>query len=205
MELTIADRRGEAQEPAGGRPQQGLDDRVKPDGNDRISITLPAASSCTDSKSICTHDDRKLSHSTSASVAGPVGISVADARVQEAAGAVLAFTVSLSRAPTSNVTVNYATSDGTATAGADYTATSGTLTISAGSTSGSIDVTVLDDSHDDGGETLTLTLSNASNGTLTDSTATGTIENSDPLPRALLARFGRTAGGARGRARGGAD
>ena len=53
-------------------------------------------------------------------------------------------------------------------------------------------MTVLDDSHDDGGETLTLTLSNASNGTLGDSTATGTIENSDPLPKALVARFGRT-------------
>ena len=101
--------------------------------------------------------------------------------------------MSLSRSSGSNVTVDYATSDGTATAGADYTATSGTLTISAGSTEASVDVTVLDDSHDDGGETLTLTLSNASNGTLSDSTATGTIENSDPLPKALIARFGRTA------------
>ena len=101
--------------------------------------------------------------------------------------------MSLSRSSGSNVTVDYATSDGTATAGADYTATSGTLTISAGSTSATVDVTVLDDSHDDGGETLTLTLSNAANGTLGDSTATGTIENSDPLPKALMARFGRTA------------
>ena len=102
--------------------------RVKPDGKERISITLPAAASCSDNKSICTHDERKLSHSTSASVAGPVGSSIADARVQEAAGAVLALTVSLSRSPTSSVTVDYATSDGTATAWADYTATSGTLT-----------------------------------------------------------------------------
>ena len=101
--------------------------------------------------------------------------------------------MSLSRSSGSNVTVDYATSDGTATAGADYTATSGTLTISAGSTSATVDVSVLDDSHDDGGETLTLTLSNAANGTLGDSTATGTIENSDPLPKALMARFGRTA------------
>ena len=101
--------------------------------------------------------------------------------------------MSLSRSAGSNVTVDYATSDGTATAGADYTATSGTLTISAGSTSATVDVTVLDDSHDDGGETLTLTLSNASNGVLTDATATGTIENSDPLPKALIARVGRTA------------
>ena len=166
---------------------------VEPDGNDTISITLPATTSCSSNRAICTGDGRKLSHSTSATVAGPPSISVADATVTEAAGAVLAFTVSLSRSSSSNVTVDYATSDGTATAGADYTATSGTLTISAGSSSATVEVTVLDDSHDDGGETLTLTLSNAANGTLGDSTATGTIENSDPLPKALMARFGRTA------------
>ena len=167
--------------------------RVDPKGNEQVSITLPATTNCSTSGAICTGDGRKLSHSTSATIAGPPSISVADATVTEAAGAVLAFTVSLSRSSGNNVTVDYATSDGTATAGADYTATSGLLTIDAGSTSTTVDVTVLDDSHDDGGETLTLTLSNPSNGTLNDATATGTIENSDPLPKALVARFGRTA------------
>ena len=42
------------------------------------------------------------------------------------------LTVSLNHASDKDVTVDYATSNGTATAGADYTATSGTLTISAG-------------------------------------------------------------------------
>ena len=50
---------------------------------------------------------------------------------------------------------------------------------------------MLDDSHDEGDEALTLRLSNASGGRLADAEATGTIENTDPLPRALLARFGR--------------
>ena len=167
--------------------------QVDPKGNERVTITLPATTNCNNSGAICTSDSRKLSHATSATIAGPPSISVADATVTEAAGAVLAFTVSLSRSSGNNVTVDYATSDGTATAGADYTATSGLLTIDAGSTSATVDVTVLDDSHDDGGETLTLTLSNPSNGTLNDATATGTIENSDPLPKALVARFGRTA------------
>ena len=40
---------------------------------------------------------------------------------------------------------------------------------------------------------MTLTLSIASSGQLTDTEATGTIANHDPLPRALVARFGRTA------------
>ena len=55
------------------------------------------------------------------------------------------FTVSLSAASGRDITVDYATSNGTATAGADYTATSGTLTISAGATSGSFNVPVLAD------------------------------------------------------------
>ena len=113
--------------------------------------------------------------------------------MEEAAGAVLAFAVSLSRAASARLTIDYATSDGSASAGSDYTSTSGTLTINAGSSSATIDVRVLDDSHDEARETLTLTLSNASNGTITDGTATGTITNHDALPAALVARFGRTA------------
>ena len=165
--------------------------RVKPEGTGQISITLPATTNCSSSEAICTHDKRKLSHSTSDTVLGPVGISIDDAEVEEGANAVLAFAVALSHAASSQLTIDYATSDGTATAGADYTATSGTLTIDAGSSSGRIEVPVLDDSHDEGEETMTLRLSNPSEGRLADAEATGTIENTDPLPRALLARFGR--------------
>ena len=166
---------------------------VDPTDNGGVSITLPETTNCNNAGAICTDDGRKLNHSTSDSVQGPVGISVSDARVEEAAGAVLAFAVTLSRSASSPITINYATSDGSATAGADYTAASGILTIESGSSSGSIEVTVLDDSHNDGEETLTLTLSNASSRVLTDATATGTIENHDAMPRALIARFGRTA------------
>ena len=166
---------------------------VDPTGNGGVSITLPETTNCSNAGAICTDDGRKLNHSTSDSVQGPVGISVSDARVEEAAGAVLAFAVTLSRSASSHITINYATADGSATAGADYTAASGILTIESGSSSGSIEVTVLDDSHNDGEETLTLTLSNASSGVLTDATATGMIENHDAMPRALIARFGRTA------------
>ena len=84
-------------------------------------------------------------------------MSVADARVREAAGATLTFAVTLNRASPATVTVNHATSDATATAGADYEAKSGTLTFSPGDTSKSVVVNVLDDAHDEGEETLTLT------------------------------------------------
>ena len=105
----------------------------------------------------------------------------------------LSFKVKLGRTASDTVTVKYATSDVTATAGEDYRSANGTLSFAAGETEKTVTVTVLEDSHNDDGETLTLTLSNASGAYLADATATGTIHNSDPLPRALMARFGRAA------------
>ena len=120
-----------------------------------------------------------LSHSTEERVEGPPAISVSDATVQEAEGATLEFSVTLSHASSRTVTVSYATQDGTATAGLDYTATSATLTFNAGDLSQTVEVTVLTDSEDEGQETLTLTLSNPSQATLGDGTGTGTIENGE--------------------------
>ena len=122
-------------------------------------------------------------------------ISVADARANEGEGASVAFQVSLSRAFTSTshrVTVDYATADGTATAGSDYTATSGTLTFAAGETSKTVSVVILDDSHDEGAETFTLRLSNPAGARIGDGEATGTIANADLLQKMWLSRFGRT-------------
>ncbi len=168
---------------------------VRPTSVGDVTITLLAGRACAVSGAICTKGEnrRQLTNSPSATVAGPVGIAVTDARVEEGAGAVLAFAVTLSRAASGTLTVDYQTANGSAQAGVDYTAASGTLTFRAGESSQTIEVGVLDDAHDEGEETLTLTLSNASSGRLTDGEATGTIENADPLPRALLARFGRAA------------
>ena len=165
---------------------------VEPSEWSDIAISLPGGRACTSSGGICTADDRRLSNSPNAAVQGPAALSVADARAREGTDATLDFTVSLSRASSQTVTVDYATSDGTATAGADYTATSGTLTFVPGDVSETVSVPVLDDAHDDDGETLTLTLSNASGARIRDGEATGTIENSDAIPKAWLARFGRT-------------
>ncbi len=132
---------------------------------------------------------RRVSRSTP----GPArSVTVADAEVEEGVGAELAFAVKLDGPALYRTTVDYRTSDGTATAGEDYTATSGTLSFAAGETSKTVSVPVLDDAHDEGSETLTLTLSNPSGAYLADGTATGTITNSDLMPRAWLARFGRT-------------
>ena len=165
---------------------------VEPDSYGAVTIRLPQTVGCAATGAICTGDDRPLSHGLSATVAGPVGISVGDARVEEDEGALLAFVVTLSRAASGALTVDYATADGSAQAGVDYTGASGTLSFEAGASSKTIAVAVLDDAHDEGEETLTLTLSNASGAWIQDGVATGTIQNSDPLPRAWLARFGRT-------------
>ena len=120
-------------------------------------------------------------------------LSVDDASVSEGPGATLAFAVTLDRTRDREVRVKYATSDGTATQGDDYTGVSGTLRFAPGETSKTVSVTVLDDAHDEGSETLTLTLSSPRHAVIDDDTAVGTIVNSDPLPNAWLSRFGRAA------------
>ena len=125
-------------------------------------------------------------------VVEPLSLSVQDATAAEAAGATVDFTVTLSRASAETVTVDYATSNGTATADEDYTETSGTLTFAADDLSKTIAVPILDDALNEGNETFTLTLSNASGARVADGEATGTIENSDPLQTMWLSRYGRT-------------
>lgn len=114
-----------------------------------------------------------------------VTVDIADATVMEGNNGTrdLVFPVTLSAAPTENVTVDYASSDGSATAGSDYVAVDGTLTILAGLTSVSIVVSVNGDAVEEADETLILALSNPSRGlNLGTSSATGTIQNDDMPP-----------------------
>ena len=115
-------------------------------------------------------------------------LSVADASVTEGNSGThqLAFAVSLSAAATAPVTVAYATSDGTATAGSDYTATHGTVTFAAGETSKVVNVSVLGDTVVEANETLNLTLSTPSGATLAHGSAVGTIINDDTAPLPTL-------------------
>ena len=108
-------------------------------------------------------------------------ITVDDPSVGETGGT-MTFTVSLSAAADVDVSVDYATSDNTATDAADYTGTTGTATILAGDTSTTVDVAILDDFTYEGDETLNLDLSGEVNGSLIDAQGQGTITEEDPAP-----------------------
>jgi Calx-beta domain/FG-GAP-like repeat/Metallo-peptidase family M12B Reprolysin-like len=84
--------------------------------------------------------------------------------VAEGAGSV-AIPVQRHVGSTGAVSVNYATSSGTATSGLDFTATSGTLNWAAGDTSvQTINVPIIQDSIVEGSEIFTVTLSGATGG-----------------------------------------
>ncbi len=108
-------------------------------------------------------------------------LTVADATVAEGNSGtkVMTFTVTLSSAATSAVTVAYATSNGTATAASDYASATGTLTFAPGETTKTIQVTVNGDTAVEGNETVNLTLSSPTGATIADGSAVGTITNDD--------------------------
>ena len=168
---------------------------IEPSGVGDVTVTLAGGRACGTTGAICTALGKVLSNTPTATIEGPAALSVADARAHENADATIDFIVSLDRAAYGTVTVDYATADGSATAGEDYTAASGTLSFAAGETEKTVAVALLDDAKDEGEETFALNLSNASGAYIADGSATGTIVNSDPLQQAWLARFGRTVAG----------
>ncbi len=125
------------------------------------------------------------------------GLRVHGASAREAAGATLAFRVTLSPHSEAPVTVQYRTGEDPhntprAVAGEDYVATEGMLTFEPGETGKTVEVDVLADDHDEGFETMRLFLENAEGARIDTASALGVIKNSGPIPKAWIARFGRT-------------
>ncbi len=109
-----------------------------------------------------------------------VGISFLRARSEASEGdESVEFIIRLGTASDREVTVDFATSAGTAAAGADYEDTTGTLRFPAGTTELSLQVPVIDDDADEAEETFTVTLSDPSNATIGVGEATGVIEDDD--------------------------
>ena len=111
---------------------------MTPDGDGDVTFALTTNAACA-AGGICTADGTVLTQVPAAwTIPGPSGdsssLSVADAEATEEEDSTMAFVVTLDPAASDTVTVDYATSDGSAEAGNDYTATSGTLSFSAGET-----------------------------------------------------------------------
>ena len=114
-------------------------------------------------------------------------ISVANGSVVEGSTgtAILNFTVSLSAPNKDPVTVNFATSDGSATAGVDYVAASGTVTFPSNTISQTVPVSVNGDAIFENDETINITLSNPTGATIAQAAAIGTITDDDSVSLAI--------------------
>ncbi len=123
-------------------------------------------------------------------------LAIADAATSEgnAGTKLLSFTVTLTPASASTVTVSAQTSNGTATAPSDYSALGPTLlTFTPGQVSKVVDVTILGDVSPEASETFTVTLSGATNANIADATAVGVIQDDDGPARTFVSATGSDA------------
>ena len=86
-------------------------------------------------------------------------LSIADKTIADETGVSSDIVVTLASPSEQTITVDFATSDGTATATNDYVASSGTLTFNSGETTKNIPITMVQDAIDELDETFTVTLS----------------------------------------------
>ncbi len=144
--------------------------------NETVNLTLSGASNCTigtpNPTTITITDDD--AQPTVAFVGAPY---------THAESGMQTVTVSLTGCSSQTVTINYATSNGTATAGQDYTAASGTLTWLPGQTGNrTFDVLITSDMTDEPDETVNLTLSGAVNTLITGTNPTTLTILDDDVP-----------------------
>ncbi|HEU4593975.1 MAG TPA: HYR domain-containing protein [Pyrinomonadaceae bacterium] len=129
----------------------------------------------------------------------PPTININDATVTEPAtgSASASFTVTLSHPFTQPVTVSFTTANGganPATAGTDYTPTNGTVTFNAGETVQTVNVAALADGDaGEADETFLVNLSGATNGTIGDGQAVGTITDESVASAVIISEL-RTSG-----------
>lgn len=118
-----------------------------------------------------------------ASTPGTFAITTATASVNEGAGT-LTVTVARTGGTDCSVSVDYATANGSASAGSDYTAASGTLTFGPGVSSQTFTVPITNDPVSEATETFTVAISNSTGGASLGATTTQTVTiiDDDPLP-----------------------
>ena len=153
------------------------DDNPEGDETFTVSLSNPSGASISTTAGTATATIRDLP-----------ALSIANASISEGDSDTsnMEFTVTLSEASRQQVTVSYATSDGTATAGTDYTAVNGTLTFAVGEAVQTFNVPIIgDEIYESPDETFTVTLSDQSSGArlpMAETTAMGTIIDNEGPP-----------------------
>ncbi|RRS35480.1 MAG: hypothetical protein NV67_03545, partial [Gammaproteobacteria bacterium (ex Lamellibrachia satsuma)] len=133
--------------------------------------------------------DVRLIFADTASIGAPVGtfpagtldLSAANYAVNENDGTVN-VTVNRTGGSFGAITVDYATSNGTATSGSDYQAVNSALTFAENEYSKVITINLLDDLVYEGSESFTITLSNPGGGAALGTTTTASIDITDDEP-----------------------
>jgi len=132
-------------------------------GNATINVTFPSGlatgrvitATATDPNG----NTSEFSAADSTNASGSVQFSVSSIVANEDVGA-LTITVLRTGGASGNLTVDYATANGTAIAGQDYTSTSGTLSFNGAEASKTFQVPILDDTTTEPDETFSISLSN---------------------------------------------
>ncbi len=143
------------------------DTTVEPNETFLVNLTNPSNATIADAQGIGT-----ILNDDSGSL--PT-LSINDLTVVEGQDGQALLTVTLSSASNQPITVNYATTAGTAKARKDYSTSSGTLTFAANTTTATLSIPILNDNLNEPNETFKVTLSNPTNATLQKATATVTI------------------------------
>ncbi|WP_455205970.1 Calx-beta domain-containing protein [Kaarinaea lacus] len=114
----------------------------------------------------------------------PVSLTIDDVQIEEGFDGSLTqanFTISLSSAHSSTVSVNFNTEDGDAISEEDYQPKQGTITIPAGSTTHTISIYVIGDIVGEEDETFNIRLHTPVNGEIKKQVGIATILNDDPI------------------------
>ena len=155
-------------------PVAVTDDSVTSEGSETVILTLSSGSGY----ELGSRTEHTLSISDNDGTP-TASFNTASATIMEGPNKSQSVRINLSPAPSSNITLSYSVG-GSATAGSDYNTLSGEKTVAAGSTSTTITIYIIDDTIEDTGETLILTLSSGTAYTVgSPSTFTLTITNDD--------------------------
>ena len=155
-----------------------LDDSLYDNGDEAFTIKLSdpdgAQLGADDEAEVTIHDNETMP---------TLGFSPTSVTVNESAGKTT-LTIKLTGKSDEQISIKFATSNGTASAGRDYTPKSGTLYIYSGNDSATMQVSITNDTADEKTETLYLTLSDPKKALLgTSNKATISItDNDEPAP-----------------------